>query len=205
MYRKYFKRLMDIVLSIFAIVLLSPIIGVVALLVRAKLGAPIIFRQDRPGLNEKIFTMYKFRTMTDKKDEQGHLLPDEVRLTHFGQFLRSTSLDELPELLNIVRGDMSIVGPRPLLIKYMKLYSQEQRRRHLVRPGLTGNNAMYGRNNVPWEERFRNDVYYVDHYSFWYDVKIIWVTFFKVIKREGISCNGHATMTEYSGEKQMNG
>jgi lipopolysaccharide/colanic/teichoic acid biosynthesis glycosyltransferase len=200
-YRRYGKRLMDIVLSLCALVLLSPLMLVVALLVRIKLGSPVIFRQERPGLNEKIFTLYKFRTMTDERDENGKLLPDKIRLTRFGRWLRSSSLDELPELLNILKGDMSFVGPRPLLAKYLPLYNEKQRRRHEVRPGITGYAQTNGRNSVPWEERFELDVEYVDHVTFLGDVKIIIATVLSVIRREGIDSSETATVTmeEFKG------
>ncbi|WRK52218.1 sugar transferase [Coprobacillaceae bacterium CR2/5/TPMF4] len=166
MYRKYIKRILDFILSLIALVILSPIILVIAILVRIKLGSPVIFKQKRPGLNEKIFTLYKFRTMTDAKDENGNLLPDNIRLTKFGKILRSTSLDELPELFNILKGDMSIVGPRPLLVKYLPLYNKSQKHRHDVRPGFTGWAQCNGRNALSWEEKFDLDIYYVNHVSF---------------------------------------
>jgi len=199
LYRRYFKRPLDFVLSLAAIVILSPILLLIALLVRIKLGSPVIFKQQRPGMNEKIFTLYKFRTMTDERDEKGELLPDEVRLTDFGKFLRATSLDELPELFNILKGDMSIVGPRPLLIEYLPLYNDHQRRRHEVRPGLTGWAQVNGRNAITWEEKFNYDVEYVDNLSFFLDVKIIFLTIMKVLKREGISQEGRATMEPFRG------
>ena len=165
-YRRYIKRPMDIFLSLCAIIILSPVLLTVAILVRIKLGSPVIFKQERPGLNEKIFTLYKFRTMTDKRDESGELLPDSERLTKFGKMLRSTSLDELPELFNILKGDMSLVGPRPLLIEYLPLYSNHQKRRHEVRPGLSGHAQVNGRNAICWEDKFELDVEYVDNVSF---------------------------------------
>ena len=173
MYRKYIKRLLDFILSLFAIIILSPVLLIVALLVRIKLGSPVIFKQKRPGLNEKIFTLYKFRTMTDAKDEQGNLLPDEIRLTKFGKLLRSTSLDELPELFNTLKGDMSIVGPRPLLVRYLPLYNEHQKHRHDVRPGFTGYAQCNGRNAISWEEKFDLDVYYTKNLTFFMDIKII--------------------------------
>ena len=173
MYRKFIKRFLDFILSLMALIILSPILLIIYILVRIKLGKPAIFKQERPGKNEKIFTLYKFRTMTDEKDKDGNLLPDEKRLTKFGNVLRSTSLDELPELVNILKGDMSIVGPRPLLVEYLPLYNEEQKRRHNVRPGLTGLAQVSGRNNLSWEEKFKDDVYYVDHISLWEDIKII--------------------------------
>ena len=201
-YDKYIKRLLDIVLSGFALIVLSPVLLVTAILVRVKLGSPVIFKQDRPGKDEKIFHLYKFRSMTDAKDEQGNLLPDEVRLTKFGRLLRSTSLDELPELWNILKGDMSIVGPRPLLVKYLPLYSEEQKHRHDVRPGLTGWAQANGRNAISWEEKFRLDVWYVEHISFAVDAKTIWLTVKNVLRREGISSETAATMEEFKGTKE---
>ncbi len=198
-YEKYIKRALDIFLSGMALLILWPVLLVTAILVRTKLGSPVIFCQERPGKNEKIFKLYKFRSMTDARDENGDLLPDEVRLTKFGRFLRSTSLDELPELWNILRGDMSIVGPRPLLVKYLPLYNEEQRRRHHVRPGLTGWAQANGRNAISWEEKFRLDVEYVDHISFALDVKTIWRTVKNVLRREGISSETAATMEEFAG------
>ena len=162
MYKHFFKRLIDFILSLIALIILSPILLILAILVRIKLGSPIIFKQKRPGLNEKIFTLYKFRTMTDAKDEHGNLLPDEIRLTKFGKLLRSTSLDELPELFNILKGDMAIVGPRPLLVRYLPLYNDHQKHRHDVRPGFTGWAQCNGRNAITWEEKFDLDVYYFD-------------------------------------------
>ena len=201
-YEKYIKRLLDMLLSGIALICLSPVLLVTAILVRTKLGSPVIFRQERPGRNEKIFRLYKFRSMTDERDEQGNLLPDEVRLTHFGRLLRSTSLDELPELWNIFRGDMSIVGPRPLLVKYLPLYNEEQRHRHDVRPGLTGWAQANGRNALSWEEKFRLDVDYVEHISFWLDVKTIFLTVKNVLRRKGISSETAATMEEFKGMKE---
>ncbi|NMA73958.1 MAG: sugar transferase [Bacteroidales bacterium] len=199
LYRRFFKRPMDFILSLFALIVLSPVFLVVGILVRVKLGSPVIFKQKRPGLNEKIFTMYKFRTMTDERDEKGELLPDEVRLTKFGRLLRSTSLDELPELFNILKGDMSIVGPRPLLVQYLALYNEEQRRRHEVRPGLTGLAQVSGRNAISWEERFQIDVTYVDTISFVGDIMIIFKTVSSVVKKEGISSVDSATMPDFEG------
>jgi len=202
LYRRYFKRLLDFVLSLAAIIALSPVLLLIACLVRIKLGSPVIFKQQRPGLNERIFTLYKFRTMTDERNERGELLPDEARLTDFGKFLRSTSLDELPELFNILKGDMSIVGPRPLLVEYLPLYDQYQRRRHEVRPGLTGWAQVNGRNALSWEDKFNYDVEYVDNLSFLLDLKIIFLTIKKVLKREGISQEGRATMEPFKGSQQ---
>lgn len=202
-YEKYIKRLLDIGLSGGALIVLSPVLLVTAVLVRTKLGSPVLFCQERPGKDEKIFKLYKFRSMTDQRDEQGNLLPDEVRLTKFGRLLRSTSLDELPELWNILRGDMSIVGPRPLLIKYLPLYNEEQRHRHDVRPGLTGWAQANGRNAISWEEKFRLDVWYVEHLSFRVDAKTILLTVKKVFAREGISAEDSATMEEFRGTKEL--
>ena len=185
--------------SALALILISPLLITLALLVRAKLGSPIFFRQQRPGLRGRPFNILKFRTMTDDRDAQGHLLPDAQRLTPFGRWLRSTSLDELPELINIARGDMSIVGPRPLLMRYLPLYTPEQSRRHLVKPGLTGWAQINGRNAISWEERFRLDTWYVDHWSLWLDLKIILLTVIKVVRREGISEQNQATMSEFTG------
>lgn len=199
MYRKYIKRILDFILSLIALVILSPIILVIAILVRIKLGSPVIFKQKRPGLNEKIFTLYKFRTMTDAKDENGNLLPDNIRLTKFGKILRSTSLDELPELFNILKGDMSIVGPRPLLVKYLPLYNKSQKHRHDVRPGFTGWAQCNGRNALSWEEKFDLDIYYVNHVSFFIDVKILFKTVKIVLLREGISSDTSVTMEEFRG------
>ena len=199
MYRKYIKRLLDFILSLFAIIILSPVLLIVALLVRIKLGSPVIFKQKRPGLNEKIFTLYKFRTMTDAKDEHGNLLPDEIRLTKFGKLLRSTSLDELPELFNILKGDMAIVGPRPLLVRYLPLYNDHQKHRHDVRPGFTGWAQCNGRNAISWEEKFDLDVYYTKHISLFLDLKIILKTVKVVLFREGISSKTSVTMEEFRG------
>ncbi len=198
-YSRFFKRPMDFILSLCAIIVLAPVLLLIAILVRIKLGRPVLFKQKRPGLNEKIFTLYKFRTMTDERDENGELLPDEIRLTRFGKFLRSTSLDELPELFNIIKGDMSIVGPRPLLIQYLPLYDDHQRRRHEVRPGLSGLAMAKGRNALTWEEKFAYDTYYANHVSFLLDVKIIFWTLAIVFKREGINEAGQATVSEFKG------
>lgn len=200
-YKFFVKRCLDFVLSLMALILLSPVLLVVAVLVRVKLGTPIIFKQERPGRNEMIFRMYKFRTMTDQKDSEGRLLPDEIRLTPFGKKLRSTSLDELPELFNILKGDMSIVGPRPLLVKYLPLYNERQRHRHDVRPGFTGLAQVNGRNSISWEEKFEWDVKYVEGLSFGLDVKIIFQTVKTVLKREGISSGTSVTMEEFKGTK----
>lgn len=199
MYRKYIKRLLDIVISLCGIIVLSPVYLVLGILVRIKLGAPVIFRQDRPGKNEKIFQLYKFRSMTDEKDENGNLLPDEVRLTSFGKKLRSTSLDELPEFFNILKGDMSLIGPRPLLVRYLPRYNELQRHRHDVRPGLTGLAQVNGRNALTWEKRFEYDLEYVRKLSFAMDVYIAMRTVRAVLKREGISGENSATMEEFMG------
>lgn len=201
-YKNYIKRPMDFVLSLLAIIILSPVLLIVAILVRVKLGSPILFKQKRPGLNGKIFTMYKFRTMTDKRDENGELLPDELRLTKFGKILRSTSLDELPELFNILKGDMSIIGPRPLLVEYLPLYNEHQKRRHEVRPGLSGLAQVNGRNAISWKEKFDLDVEYVDNVTFIGDWKIIFQTIKKVFVREGISSQTAATMEPFRGNKK---
>lgn len=199
MYKHFFKRLIDFILSLIALIVLSPILLIVAILVRTKLGSPVIFKQERPGLNEKIFTLYKFRTMTDAKDEQGNLLPDDIRLTKFGKLLRSTSLDELPELFNILKGDMAIVGPRPLLVRYLPLYNDHQKHRHDVRPGFTGWAQCNGRNAISWEEKFDLDVYYTKHVSLLLDIKIILKTVKVVLFREGISSETSVTMEEFRG------
>lgn len=201
MYRLFFKRFLDFILSLVAVIILSPIYIIVAFLVKIKLGSPVIFTQERPGKNGKIFKMYKFRSMTSETDENGNLLPDEQRLTSFGKLLRSTSLDELPELLNILKGDMSIVGPRPLLVKYLPLYNEHQKHRHDVRPGFTGWAQCNGRNAISWEEKFDLDVYYTKHVSFLLDVKIIFKTIKTVLCREGISSETSVTMEEFRGTK----
>lgn len=190
LYKENLKRPMDFILSLIAIIVLSPVLVVVALLVRFKLGSPVVFKQNRPGLNEKIFTMYKFRTMTDEKDENGELLPDSTRLTRFGRMLRTTSLDELPELFNILRGDMSIVGPRPLAVEYLPYYTDTERMRHTVRPGLSGLAQINGRNTATWEERFSNDIAYISQISFAGDFIIIICTLLKAIKRSDIGERG---------------
>lgn len=200
-YEKYIKRLLDFLLSLTALIILSPILLVTAVLVRMKLGSPVLFRQLRPGKDEKIFRMYKFRSMTDERDENGELLPDEVRLTSFGRKLRATSLDELPELINIVKGDMSIVGPRPLLVKYLELYDERQKRRHEVRPGFTGLAQVNGRNSISWEEKFEWDVTYVESVSFLQDLKIVVQTVKTVVMHEGISSGTSETMEAFRGGK----
>lgn len=193
MYRKYVKRLLDLFMALFCLIVLSPVILVTATLVWAELGRPVIFKQPRPGLKEKIFLMYKFRTMTDERDEDGSLLPDEKRLTRFGKFLRSTSLDELPELWNILKGDMSFVGPRPQLVKDMVFMTDEQRRRHTVRPGLTGLAQVRGRNSISWDEKLSHDLEYIDNVTIWMDVKVLVMTIAKVMSREGITSHGMDT------------
>ena len=201
-YARYIKRILDVLLSGCALVVLSPVLLIVAILVRFKLGSPVIFCQERPGKDEKIFKMYKFRSMTDARDENGELLPDEVRLTKFGRALRATSLDELPELWNIFKGDMSIVGPRPLLVKYLPRYNEEQHHRHDVMPGLTGWAQVNGRNALSWEDKFRLDVWYSEHVSFLLDVKVIFLTVKCVLHHEGISGADSATMEEFLGKEQ---
>ncbi|MBD7970568.1 sugar transferase [Paenibacillus sp. Sa2BVA9] len=202
MYRRFIKRSMDIVLSLIALIILSPVLALLFLLVRVKLGSPVLFKQSRPGLNEKVFMMYKFRTMTDERDENGELLSDHIRLTKFGKLLRSTSLDELPELFNILKGDMSIVGPRPLLVQYLPLYTESQKRRHDVRPGLSGLAQVNGRNAISWEEKFELDVEYVDNVSFINDWKIIFLTIKKVFQREGISSSVSVTVEPFNGTQR---
>lgn len=193
------KRLMDLCLASVALVLLALPMLVIALLVRLSLGSPVLFRQQRAGLHGKPFTLIKFRTMRDALDERGKLLPDEVRLTRFGKWLRHTSLDELPELLNVLKGEMSLVGPRPLLLEYLPRYNAQQARRHEVKPGITGWAQVNGRNALSWEERFRLDVWYVDNWNLWLDIKILLLTLWKVLKREGISAEGSATMPVFMG------
>ena len=200
MYR-YIKRFFDIFSSLIAIIILSPVLIITAILVRTKLGSPVLFKQERPGKDEKIFTLMKFRTMTDEKDENGELLPDEIRLTKFGQFLRSTSIDELPELFNILKGDMSVIGPRPLLVRYLPRYNEHQHRRHEVRPGLSGWAQVNGRNTVSWEDKFNMDVEYVDNYSLVMDIRILFMTVLNVLKHEGISSETSATMEEFMGNE----
>ena len=201
LYRLYFKRPMDFILSLLAIIILSPVFIITGVLVRTKLGSPILFKQKRPGLDGKIFTMYKFRTMTDQKDENGELLPDHIRLTKFGKMLRATSLDELPELFNILKGDMSIIGPRPLLVQYLSLYNVHQKRRHEVRPGLSGYAQVNGRNSISWEDKFDLDVQYVDNVTFINDVKIIMLTLKKVFVKDGISSGSSVTMEVFTGNE----
>ncbi len=193
------KRALDLALSVPMLILFSPLLLVITLLVRIQMGSPVLFYQQRPGLNGESFTMYKFRTMIDARDATGKLLPDADRLTFLGRFLRSTSLDELPELFNVVIGDMSLVGPRPLLIQYLNRYTPEQARRHEIRPGITGWAQINGRNAITWEQKFALDVWYVDNCSLWLDLKIIVLTVWKVLRREGISQKGHVTMQEFLG------
>lgn len=199
LYCKLIKRLMDFLIAALSIIIFSPLLIILAILVRVKLGGPVIFKQERPGLNGKVFKLYKFRTMTDAKDENGNLLDDEYRLTSFGKKLRSTSLDELPELYNILKGDMSIVGPRPLLVKYLPLYNDEQKRRHDVRPGLTGLAQVSGRNAITWTEKFSKDIEYVDNISLGLDISIFFRTIYCVLKKEGINSESAATMEDFTG------
>lgn len=203
MYKNFTKRLLDIVFSGIGLIVLSPLLAVLAVLVRLMLGSPVIFKQERPGRNEKIFTLCKFRTMTDKRDADGRLLPDCERLTKFGRLLRATSLDELPELWNVLKGDMALVGPRPLLVSYLPLYNETERRRHEVRPGITGYAQVKGRNNISWDKRFALDIYYVDRLSFWLDCKIILMTFYTVIKRDGIHSETSVTMEPFTGHNEV--
>lgn len=194
------KRAIDIVVACSCLVLLGPVMLFVAVLIRRKLGRPVLFRQIRPGLDGRPFEMLKFRTMLDARDAKGHLLPDEQRVTRFGQFLRSTSIDELPELINVLKGDMSLVGPRPLLMEYLPLYNEEQKRRHDVRPGITGWAQINGRNAISWKKKFELDVWYVDNQSFWLDLKILFLTLWKVIRRSDINQSGKATADAFDGE-----
>lgn len=203
MYERHFKRMQDLTLASLALLVLSPILFVVGVMIRIKLGGPIFFLQERPGKDGVVFHLIKFRTMTEERDEHGELLPDEKRLTPFGQKLRSLSIDELPSLINIIKGDLSIVGPRPLLVEYLPRYSVEQKRRHEVRPGLTGLAQVNGRNRLSWEERFKLDVRYVEHVTFWGDWWIVIRTAYKVLRREGISSDTSATMEAFMGNKTM--
>ena len=200
MYRKYFKRLLDIICSLGFILCFWWLYIVVAILVKRKLGSPVIFKQQRPGLNGKIFTMYKFRSMTDSKDKDGKLLSDAERLPRFGKILRATSFDEIPEFINVLKGDMSLIGPRPLLVEYLERYNDEQKRRHNVRPGITGWAQVNGRNAISWEEKFKYDVEYVDKLNFLLDMKIVFLTIKKIVVKEGISQEGNATMEKFTGE-----
>lgn len=195
------KRSFDFICSFLLLLFLSPIILIVLFLVRIKLGSPILFKQQRPGLHGKPFYVYKFRSMTDEKDSNGELLPDYSRLTPFGKFLRKLSLDELPQLYNVLKGELSLVGPRPLLMEYLPLYSSDQARRHEVRPGITGWAQVNGRNAITWEDKFKLDVWYVDHQSFVLDLRILWMTVSKVVKSEGISANNHVTISKFTGSK----
>ena len=201
-YEKHLKRPVDFCCALIACIVLLPVMLILAILVKVKLGSPVIFKQERPGLHEKIFTLYKFRTMTDEKDEYGNLLPDNVRLTKFGTVLRKTSLDELPELFNILKGELAFCGPRPLLVAYLELYNEHQRHRHDVRPGLTGYAQVHGRNAVSWEEKFDMDVEYVNNITFYGDAKIIFQTVFAVLKHEGISSKTSATMERFTGSSE---
>ena len=203
-YERFFKRPLDLLCGLAAVLVFWWLYLILALLVRVKLGSPVLFAQERPGKDEKIFTLYKFRTMTDARDEHGNLLPDEVRLTRFGKLLRATSLDELPEAFNIIKGDMSVIGPRPLLVRYLPRYNAEQRRRHEVRPGLSGYAQVHGRNAVSWQEKFQMDVAYVDHITFFVDLKIIWDSIMVAfIRRDGISSATSATMEEFMGNETV--
>lgn len=202
MYKRFFKRPVDILCALAALTVFSWLYIILAVLVRVKLGSPILFTQDRPGMNNKIFKLYKFRTMTDARDENGNLLPDEIRLTKFGKLLRKTSLDELPEAINILKGDMSVIGPRPLLVKYLDLYNDHQKRRHEVRPGLSGLAQISGRNAITWEEKFDIDVQYVDNITFLGDLKILFITVWQAfVKHEGITQEGNVTMEEFTGSE----
>lgn len=196
------KRMLDVTLSVIALIVLAPVFVLVAVAIRAMLGSPVIFRQTRPGLGGRPFLMYKFRTMHDARDEHGSPLPDEDRLGRFGRFLRATSLDELPELWNVLAGDMSLVGPRPLLMSYLQLYTDLHRRRHEVRPGITGWAQVHGRNQLPWERRFELDAWYVDHQSIWLDLRILWMTAARVARAEGISQAGHVSTRPFTGDRQ---
>ena len=196
------KSIFDKILALFLIILFSPIYIIVSLLIFFKMGRPILFRQKRPGYKEKIFGIYKFRTMTNEKDANGNLLPDDKRLVGIGKFIRSTSLDELPQLFNVLKGEMSFVGPRPLLEEYLPLYNEKQKRRHDVKPGITGWAQVNGRNAISWEQKFDYDVWYVDNQSFWLDIKILWLTFLKVVKRSDISSSTSSTMEKFTGSKK---
>ena len=204
MYKKFFKRFLDIIISLISLIILSPVMLIVAILVRIKLGSPVIFRQERPGKNEKIFKLYKFRSMSDKKDENGKLLPDSERLTKFGKILRSTSLDELPELVNILKGDMSLIGPRPLAVAYLPYYNEKEKHRHDVKPGLTGLAQINGRNALDWEKRFEYDLEYVNNITFINDLKILFKTFFKVLKREDVVTRGTGKTIDFDEYRRNN-
>ncbi len=194
------KRLFDIILSVFLMIVFLPVVVVVAVMIYLWDGRPIVFTQDRPGYKGRIFKIYKFRTMTNETDKDNNLLADEIRLKGVGKFIRSTSLDELPQLFNVLKGDMSFVGPRPLLVEYLEFYSTEQKRRHDVKPGITGWAQVNGRNAISWKKKFEYDVWYVEHQSFWLDIKILWLTFLKVLKRDGVNQKGNATMERFSGK-----
>ena len=196
------KRLFDFAVALIGLICIWPLLLIVTVLIYINLGSPVVFKQQRPGLHGKPFCIYKFRTMTDEWDASGKLLPDDVRLTSFGKLLRKLSIDELPQLLNVLKGELSLVGPRPLLMEYLPLYSPRQARRHEVVPGITGWAQVNGRNAISWEEKFELDVWYVDHQSFWLDMKILWMTAMKVMKREGVSQKGHVTMEEFKGSKK---
>lgn len=198
-----FKRAFDVTVSVLAMIVLAPVYAVTAFAVRASVGSPVLFSQKRAGLNGGAFTLYKFRSMSEERDDKGQLLPDRIRLTASGRFLRGTSMDELPELLNVLKGDMSLVGPRPLLMQYLERYSPEQARRHTVKPGITGWALINGRNAITWEEKFKLDVWYVEHQSFWLDIKIILVSIWKILRRDGVSAPNHATMPEFLGDEKM--
>lgn len=201
-YEAFFKRVIDFILGMLVLAILWPLYIVLAIMVRVKLGSPVLFKQDRPGKDEKIFKLYKFRTMTDERDANGELLPDDKRLTAFGSWLRRTSMDEVPEAFNIVKGDMSLIGPRPLLVRYLDRYNEEQHHRHDVRPGLTGYAQAHGRNAVSWEDKFKMDVWYTEHISFFCDVKVIVDTVKSVLKKDGISSESSATMEEFMGSEK---
>ncbi|MEK5079735.1 sugar transferase [Solibacillus sp. FSL W7-1436] len=203
-YSRFIKRPMDFLLALIALIVLSPILLIITILVRIKLGSPVLFIQERPGKDAKIFKMYKFRTMSDARDDKGKLLPNEIRLTKFGKMLRSTSLDELPGLINIIKGDMSIIGPRPLLIDYLPLYNEHQKKRHNVRPGLSGLAQVNGRNAITWEQKFDYDVRYIEEITFINDMKIIFNTILKVLKRADINSSDQVTMERFTGTKQQN-
>lgn len=196
------KRLIDLAISLILVLVLSVMIAIIAILVRVKLGSPILFKQRRPGLHGEPFQLYKFRTMTDERGSAGQLLPDAVRLTSFGRFLRKYSLDELPQLFNVIKGDLSLVGPRPLLIEYLPLYTKEQAKRHLVKPGITGWAQINGRNAITWEEKFELDVWYVENQTFLLDIKILFLTFWKVVKSEGVNQSANVTMESFKGSKK---
>lgn len=197
------KRLFDVLFSLLGLILLSPVFAIIAILVRAFIGSPVFFKQDRPGLRGVVFKLIKFRTMADRFDSSGNLLADDLRICWFGQILRSTSLDEIPELWNVLKGEMSLVGPRPLLVEYMALYSEEQQRRHNVRPGITGWAQVNGRNEISWEEKFQLDIWYIENKSLWLDIKIVWMTLKKVLAREGVSAHGQVSMPKFTGYKKQ--